>query len=119
MMTFNGPGNIHGPRTRYVCQRCGKTKAETAFKVDRRNGCRAKTCRACWSAAGRLRSKRTPLHVKRASAMGEGTEGRWGSSRCPECGEAICFDTDGRGGLVALDRSGLGVHRHQQGRQVG
>ena len=119
MMTFDGPGNTHGPRTSHVCRKCGASKAENAFKFDHRAGRRERVCRACRAASNRQAQKRTPIHVKRASAMGECTDGRWGSSRCPECDEAICFDTDGRGGLVALDRSGLGVHRHQQGRQVG
>ena len=118
MITFDGPGNLKGPLTRQVCAGpCGQEKAENAFKLEHRTGTRAKTCRACWANAGRQRSKKTPIHVKRASAMGNCVEGRWGSSQCPECGEALCFDTDGNGGLVALERCGLGVHRHQETRK--
>lgn len=118
MMICNGTGNTMGPRTKQTCTRCGTPKYENAFKMDNRHGYRERVCRACRGAAERQRARRTPIFVPRASAMGESTDGRWASSRCPECGEAICFDTDGRGRLVALDRRGLGIHRHQEARRA-
>ena len=102
------------PTVYQVCKACGKRKAQTGFKTVYRTGKRDETCRVCREAAAK---KRTPLHVQRASAMGTGVEGRWAADRCQTCGEKLCWDTDGRGNLVALDRGSREVHRHQPERQ--
>ena len=114
-LTFDGPGDQTGPLTRQKCVECGKWKAETAFHLQRRTGYREKICRACRGAREREIQRLTPIHVRRASAMGPCADSRWGAGRCDECGERVCWDTDGRGGLVALDFLPRTVHRHQPG----
>jgi len=115
-LTFDGPGNVTGTRARQQCAGpCGKWKAESAFKLNLRNGYREKVCRACRGAREREIQRLTPIHVRRASAMGPCADGRWGAEACPECGAKVCWDTDGRGGLVALDFLPRTVHEHQPG----
>ena len=114
-LAFDGPGNVTGPRTRQQCNVCGAWKAKGAFKLNRRTGYREKLCRSCRGARERVLQRRTPIHVRRASALGPCVDGRWGAEACPECGARVCWDTDGRGGLVALDFLPRTVHEHQPG----
>ena len=118
-LTFDGPGNVTGPRTRQQCNVCGAWKANSAFKLNLRNGYREKICRACRGAREREIQRLTPIHVRRASAMGPCADSRWGAGSCEECGERLCWDTDGRGGLVALDFRLRTVHEHQPGNVEG
>ena len=47
MNICQGEGNRYGPRVRYVCQWCGKKKADTQFKTYYKHGTRDKVCRLC------------------------------------------------------------------------
>ena len=113
MMTFDGKGNQLGPRTKHRCPCCGDPKAETSFKRVHSTGKLTGKCRACRGAQEREAGRKTPIHVKRASTMGKGVEGRWGNDVCPECGEMVCWDIARGGGLVALNRHDRNFHPHQ------
>ena len=95
------------------CQMCGLVKPDAKFKKSHRDGRRDKLCRACRAAKRRLTQKRTPPNVKRTRGMGAVVDPAWSADRCLECGELLSWDTDGRGGLVALDLRPRTPHRHQ------
>ena len=101
---------------RYKCQGpCGLWKPARGFKRHHRKQCREKVCRNCKAAKAREKERRTPLHVRGIRASGVSVDRHWTTEPCPNCAEAICWDTDGNGGLVALDFQAREPHRHQPG----
>lgn len=123
-----------GPRQKQVCSRCGVPKAETAFRR-KGNGHLYKQCSKCrkerarWEASRshrqnqsnvvaawqkrRQEGRLSPPHMRYAKRGGVGVEGPSGRGRCPECGRAVCYTTNGQGGLVCLEYRTQHLHRHQ------
>lgn len=134
MNICEGEGNTRGPRQTRVCSRCGVSKAETAFRR-KGNGHLYKQCQKCrdqrarWEATRihrqtqadvvatwqkrRQEGRLSPPHMRYAKRGGVGVEGLSGRGRCPECGQQVCYTTNGCGGLLCLEHQGQAQHKHQ------